>query len=47
MVSDRRLPDRYGNDFGGGASLLEAYRFLDADLVKRVHRHFDIGGFDA
>ena len=38
--------DRDGDDFSGFAGLFEADRFLDRDLVERVHRHFDVGELD-
>ena len=39
--------DRDGDDLGRLARLLEAHRFLDGDLVERVHRHLDVGELDA
>jgi hypothetical protein len=39
--------DRDADDLGRLAGFLEAKRFLDRDLVERVHRHLDVGEFDA
>ena len=39
--------DRDGDDLGRGALFLEADRFLDGDLVERVHAHLDVGEVDA
>ena len=35
------------DDLGRGALLLQAHRFLDRDLVERVHGHLDVRGLDA
>ncbi len=42
-----RRPDRDGDDLGRLAGLLEPDRLLDGDLVERIHRHLDVGKFDA
>ena len=39
-------PDRDGDHLVGSAGLFQAQRFLDRDLVERVHRHFHIGELD-
>ena len=40
-------PDRDADDLGGLARFLEPDRFLDRDLVERIHRHFDVAELDA
>ena len=42
-----RLTHRNSDHFLGDARLFQPYRFLDADLAKRVHRHLDVGEVDA
>ena len=39
--------DRDGDDLGRLAGFLEPDRFLDGDLVERIHRHFDVAELDA
>src|SRR5215510_6602321 len=39
--------DRGHHDFSGLARFLQAQRLLDGDFVERIHRHHDIGEFDA
>ena len=39
--------DRDDDDFARLAGFLLAQRLLDRDLVERVHRHLDVGEFDA
>ena len=39
--------DRNGDDFGRLAGFLEPDRFLDGDLVERIHRHLDVAELDA
>ena len=39
--------DRDRDDLGRDALLLEPDRFLDRDLVERVHAHLDVGEIDA
>ena len=38
--------DRHRDDLGRDALFLEAHRFLDRDLVERVHAHLDVGEVD-
>ena len=42
-----RRADRHADDLGRLALLLEPERLLDGDLVEGVHRHLDVGEFDA
>ena len=42
-----RRSDRYDDHFLYRAGFLQTQRFLDRDFVERVHRHLDIGEFDA
>jgi hypothetical protein len=35
------------DDLGRLAGFLEADRLFDGDLVKRIHRHLDVGELDA
>jgi predicted nucleic acid-binding protein len=35
------------HDFGRLAGFLQTQRFLDRDFVERVHRHLDVGEFNA
>ena len=39
--------DRHRDDLGRDALFLEPDRFLDRDLVERVHAHLDVGEIDA
>ena len=39
--------DRNNNNFVCGSRLLQAHRFFNGNLTKRVHRHFDIGQINA
>src|SRR5439155_2237778 len=45
----RRLRRSNGDhhDLGGLAGFLQAQGFLDRDFVERVHRHLDVGEFNA
>ncbi len=45
----RRLRRTNGDDddLGRLAGFLEAQRFLDRDFVERIHRHLDVGEFNA
>ena len=40
-------PDGDDDDLRRRALLLEAHHLLDGDLVEGVHRHLDVGEFDA
>ena len=42
-----RGADRHRDDLGHLARLLEPDRLLDGDFVERIHRHLDVGEFDA
>jgi hypothetical protein len=42
-----RGPDRNGDDLRRLAGFLEPERFFDGDFVEGIHRHFDVGKFDA
>ena len=42
-----RRADRHHDDLGGLAGFLQAERFFDRDFVERIHRHLDVGEFDA
>ena len=42
-----RRADRDDHDLGRLAGFLLAQRLLDRDLVERIHRHLDVGEFDA
>ena len=42
-----RRADRDDDHLGRLAGFLQAQRLLDRDLVERVHRHLDVGEFDA
>jgi hypothetical protein len=42
-----RRSDRHRHYLGRLAGFLETDRFFDRDLVERVHRHLDVGEFDA
>ncbi len=42
-----RRADRHRDDFGRLAGFLQADRLFDGDLVERIHRHLDVGEFDA
>ena len=42
-----RRPDRHRDDLRHDAFLLETDRFLDRDLVERVHTHLHVGEIDA
>ena len=39
--------DRHRDDLGRLAGFLQADRLLDGDLVEGIHRHLDVGEFDA
>ncbi len=39
--------DRHHHDLGCLAGLSQAQGFLDGDFVERIHRHLDVGQFDA
>ena len=42
-----RGADRDHHDLGRLAGLSQAQGFLDGDFVERIHRHLDVGEFDA
>ena len=42
-----RRADRHRHDLGRLAGFLQPDRLFDGDLVERIHRHLDVGEFDA
>ncbi len=40
-------PERYSDDLGRLARLLQTNRLFDSDFVEGIHRHLDVGGLDA
>src|SRR6185437_6478420 len=42
-----RRPDRHGDDLARLAGFLQPDRLFDGDLVEGIHRHLDVGQFDA
>jgi hypothetical protein len=40
-------PQRDRDDFLGLAGFLQTHRLFDGDFVERIHRHLDVGEFDA